>query len=109
MVGNFELTEIDANSLPLENRKKLAITSLFTGISKEHLSALSIFIDEELKKFNTCDMSMQNNRFKEAIRNIGLPSPGKKAAIITPFMLKFTLDYNTPMKIISNNLAEKSN
>ena len=50
MIGNFELTEINANDLAMEKRKELAITSVFPGISKYHMAALSVFIDEELRK-----------------------------------------------------------
>ena len=77
MIGNFELTELNADNLPMEKRKQLAITSVFPGISKYHIAALSVFIDEELQNYNICDLSMQNNRFKEVIKSIALDSPGK--------------------------------
>ena len=80
MIGNFELTELNADNLPMEKRKQLAITSVFPGISKYHIAALSVFIDEELQNYNICDLSMQNNRFKEVIKSIALDSPGKRAA-----------------------------
>ena len=109
MIGNFELTEINANDLAMEKRKELAITSVFPGISKYHMAALSVFIDEELQKYNVRDLSMQNNRFKEVISSIGLESPGKKAATLAPYMLKFTLDCDKAMQVISISLAKKSN
>ena len=95
MIGNFELTELNADNLPMEKRKQLAITSVFPGISKYHIAALSVFIDEELQNYNICDLSMQNNRFKEVIKSIALDSPGKRAATLTPYMLKFTSDCDT--------------
>jgi len=73
------------------------------------MAALSVFIDEELQKYNVCDLSMQNNRFKEVISSIGLESPGKKAATLAPYMLKFTLDCDKAMQVISISLAKKSN
>lgn len=106
MIGNFELTELDANNLPMEKRKQLAITSVFPGISKYHIAALSVFIDEELQNYNICDLSMQNNRFKEVIKNIGLDAPGKRAATLTPYMLKFTADCDTAMQVVSISLAK---
>ena len=109
MIGNFELTELNADNLPMEKRKQLAITSVFPGISKYHIAALSVFIDEELQNYNICDLSMQNNRFKEVIKSIALDSPGKRAATLTPYMLKFTSDYDTAMQIVSISLAKQSN
>ncbi len=106
MIGNFELTELNADNLPMEKRKQLAITSVFPGISKYHIAALSVFIDEELQNYNICDLSMQNNRFKEVIKSIALDSPGKRAATLTPYMLKFTSDCDTAMQVISISLAK---